>query len=110
MALQHAQDVGLAGQKLRFLCVANADRKGGRASTGVRGWIVYCVYGLGVSPIPDPFDGHRREVECRLEDFARHGAQGDGGGGPQPRGVRRPLAAHRRGNRGARTQLTSRLA
>ena len=73
LALQRAQDVGLAGQKLRFLCAANADRKGGRASTGVRGWIVYCVYGLGVSPIPDPFDssaGHRREVECRLEDFA----------------------------------------
>ena len=72
-ALQHALDAGLAGQKLRFLCAANADRKGGRTSTGVRGWIVYCVYGLGVSPIPDPLDSsaeHRREVECRLEDFA----------------------------------------
>jgi hypothetical protein len=34
---------------------------------------VYCVYGLGVTPVPNPLDvsaGHRREVEERLEDFA----------------------------------------
>jgi hypothetical protein len=34
---------------------------------------VFCVYGLGVSPVPDPLNvsaGHRREVEERLEDFA----------------------------------------
>ena len=55
------------------VCAANADRKGGRKSTGVRGWLTYCVYGLGLSPVPDPLDTsaeHRREVEERLEDFA----------------------------------------
>ena len=34
---------------------------------------MYCVYGLDVSPVPNPLDvsaGHRREVEERLEDFA----------------------------------------
>ena len=39
----------------------------------MRGWFVFCVYGLGVSPIPDPLDvsiEHRRAVEERLEDFA----------------------------------------
>jgi hypothetical protein len=39
----------------------------------VRAWLVYCVYGLDVPPVPDPLDtsaGHRREVEERLEDFA----------------------------------------
>ena len=72
-ALPHAMDAGLAGHKLRFLCAANADRKGGRTSMGVRGWIVYCVYGLSKSPVPDPLDSsaeHRRAVESRLADFA----------------------------------------
>jgi hypothetical protein len=72
-ALKQARAPCLRKQKLRFLCASNADRKGGRKSTGVRAWLVYCVYGLKVSPVPDPLDasaGHRREVEERLEDFA----------------------------------------
>jgi hypothetical protein len=55
------------------LCAANADRVGGQHSTGVRAWLGYCVYGRGISPIPDPLDvsmAHRRLVEERLEDFA----------------------------------------
>ena len=71
--MQRVHDPYLAEQKLRFLCAANADRTGGRQSTGVRGWLTYCVYGLGLSPVPDPLDTsaeHRREVEERLEDFA----------------------------------------
>ena len=66
LALQRAHDPHLRMQKLRFLCAANDDRTGGRKSTGVRGWLVYCVYGLDVSPVPNPLDvsaGHRREVE-----------------------------------------------
>ena len=42
-ALQRVLDLCLAEQKLRFLCAANADRKGGRTSTGVRGWLMNCV-------------------------------------------------------------------
>jgi hypothetical protein len=72
-ALRRARDPRLAFEKLRFLNASIADRKGGRHSTGVRHWITYCVYGLGVSPIPDPLDTsvqHQRLVEERLEDFA----------------------------------------
>ena len=73
-ALQRVQDPYLAEQKrMRFLCAANADRTGGRKSTEVRGWLVFCVYGLCLSPVPDPLDTsaeHRRRVEERLEDFA----------------------------------------
>ena len=72
-ALLRVRDPYLTKEKLRFLCAANVDRTWGRKSTGVRGWLVYCVYGLDVSPIPDPFDTsaeHRRMVEERLEDFA----------------------------------------
>jgi hypothetical protein len=49
-------DPCLAEEKLRFLCAANADRTGGKKSTGVRDWLVYCVYGLQVSPIQDQLD------------------------------------------------------
>ena len=70
-ALLRMHDPCLAEEKLRFLCAANADRTGG--SMGVRGWLVYSVYGLQVLLIPDPLDTsaeHQRKVEERLEDFA----------------------------------------
>ena len=65
----------LAAQKRNFLNSANADGSGGQHSTGVRWWTVYCVWGRGVSPIPDPRrlradDDYRLEVEDLLEDFA----------------------------------------
>ena len=72
-ALQRVHDPYLVDEKRRFLGAANADMVGGRKSTGVRGWITFCVFGLKVSPIPDPLDTsfeHRRMVEERLEDFA----------------------------------------
>ena len=76
-ALLRVRDPCLAEKKLlRFLCGANADRTGGRKSTGRWGWLAYCVYGLQVPPIPDPLDTsaeHRRKVEERLEDLAHSG-------------------------------------
>ena len=63
----------IAEHKRRFLDAANADRRGGRHSTGVRWWFVFCVHGRGVSPIPDPRDASRvarLEVEDLLEDYA----------------------------------------
>ena len=58
-----------------FLDASNADGKGGRHSTGVRWWLVYCVYGLGVTPIPDPRRMARDwefalEWENIIEDYA----------------------------------------
>ena len=57
----------LAAQKRSFLNAANADGSVGQHSTGVRWWTVYCVWGRGVSPIPDPrrlraYDDYRLEV------------------------------------------------
>ena len=49
-----------------------ADGRGGSHGTGVRGWILYCVWGLGIRPYPDSRD---RSWEARLfwedvlEDF-----------------------------------------
>ena len=63
----------LAEHKRRYLDASNADRKGGRHSTGVRWWITFCVHGKGVSPIPDPRDDSREArlaVEDILEDYA----------------------------------------
>ena len=74
-ALQYAGADVLGESKRQFLDAANADRRGGRHSSGVRWWIVYCVHGLGVSPIPDPrlltlhYD-YRVLVEDRIEDYA----------------------------------------
>lgn len=67
-ALAMALDPSLPEAKRRFLDAAMADRRGGTHSTGVRGWLVYCVYGLGVSPIQDPRD-HSHETAARYEDL-----------------------------------------
>ena len=74
-ALRHAGEGELAESKRRFLDASNADRRGGRHSTGVRWWVVFCVYGRGVSPILDPrrltasYD-YRVAAEDLLEDYA----------------------------------------
>jgi hypothetical protein len=73
LALGRARDPLLALEKQRFLMSVSADKVGGRRLTGVRAWLIYCVYGRGVSPVPDPLDlsaEHQRGVEELLEDFA----------------------------------------
>ena len=75
MALQHARGAVLDEAKRRYLDSSNADRRGGRHSTGVRWWLLFCVWGRGVSPIPCPRRlthewAYASEVEDMLEDFA----------------------------------------
>lgn len=53
VALRQASGDGIADAKRQYLDASNADGRGGSHSTGVRYWVVYSVYGLGVSPIPD---------------------------------------------------------
>ena len=65
----------LAEAKRRFLDASNADRRGGRHTTGVRWWVLYRWWGRGRSPIPDPRRmaasiDFRIEIEEDLEDFA----------------------------------------
>jgi hypothetical protein len=60
--------------KARYLSAASADGAAGRRSTGVRWWIIFCVYGMQLSPIPDPrrlaVDREYQEaVEDLLEDM-----------------------------------------
>lgn len=61
----------MATAKARFLDASNADRRGGRHSTGVRWWIQYCVHGLGINPIQprDASPDLRVVYEGILEDF-----------------------------------------
>ena len=73
--MRHAGARELAADKLSFLNAANADRHGGRHSSGVRWWITFCVYGRGLSPIPDARRlalslDYRVAVEELLEDYA----------------------------------------
>ena len=75
VALRHSSAAELADCKRRFLDAANADRRGGRHSTGVRWWVVFCVHGRGISPIPDPrllasSHDYRVTVEDLVEDYA----------------------------------------
>lgn len=75
MALQEARGALLDEAKRRYLDASNSDRRGGRHSTGVRWWVLFCVHGLQVSPIPCPRRlthewAYASEVEDRLEDFA----------------------------------------
>ena len=63
----------LADAKRRFLDAANADRRGGQHSTGVRWWVTYRWWGKGRSPVPDPRDRSWEallEIENDLEDMA----------------------------------------
>ena len=75
MALRQARGLVLGDAKRRFLDAANADRSGGRHSTGVRWWVLFRVWGRGRSPIPDPRRlrsdwQYALELEDELEDFA----------------------------------------
>ena len=61
----------MTSAKARFLDASNADRRGGRHSTGVRWWVLYCVHGVGINPIqPRWADAATRMLyEGVLEDF-----------------------------------------
>lgn len=52
-ALASSSAPAISELKRRYLGASVADGRGGEHSTGVRGWILYCVWGLGVSPMPD---------------------------------------------------------
>ena len=74
-ALRFSGSDDVSELKRKFLDASMADGRGGEHTTGVRGWVVYNVWGRGLSPLPDAqrmrvdfaFAG---EVEDRLEDFA----------------------------------------
>ena len=74
-ALRSSSAVAISELKRRYLGASVADGRGGEHSTGVRGWMLYCVWGLGVSPIPDEQRmrvdfAYAALVEDRIEDFA----------------------------------------
>jgi hypothetical protein len=63
----------VAEAKRRFLDASIVDGRGGQHSTGVRWWILFCVWYLGKTPIPDPRDRSYEaliEIEDDLEDCA----------------------------------------
>ena len=63
----------LVDAKQRFLDRSMADGRRGARSQGVRWWLVYTVWGLGVGPLPDPLDRSVQAAaiwETRLEDYA----------------------------------------
>lgn len=72
MAAATPDFAALQDVKRQFLDASMADRKGGSHSTGVRYWVIYHVFVVGVNPIPDPRD-QRFEIrvmwEDRLEDM-----------------------------------------
>lgn len=72
-ALRRARDPEIADAKRRYLDASRADGRGGSSSPGVRGWFVFMIYGLSVSPIPPRHvrDEHQLDDEDEsLEDFA----------------------------------------
>ena len=71
LALSQAGTRSLAEAKARWLNFSMADRRGGVTQQGPRWWIVHTVWGLGVAPLPDPFDRSFETAvmwEGRLED------------------------------------------
>ena len=59
----------MAEAKRRFLDAATADGKGAKASTGVRYWVSYCVFVLGINPIQPP----DASIELRRKTSTRSG-------------------------------------
>jgi hypothetical protein len=72
VALTHARSETLQVAKSRYLNASSADGVGGQHSTGVRWWVLYHVWGLGESPIPQRYtiDSYLLFWEDRLEDYA----------------------------------------
>ena len=73
VAVAQAQSTEIQETKRRFLDKSMADGRGGRHSQGVRWWIIFMVYGHGLSPKPDarymriyPF---AMFIEDKLEDM-----------------------------------------
>ena len=74
-ALRFSGADDVSDMKRKFLDASMADGRGGEHTTGVRGWIVYNVWGRGLSPLPDAQRmradfTYSAEIEDRLEDFA----------------------------------------
>ena len=74
-ALRFSGPDDVSDMKRKFLDASMADGRGGEHTTGVRGWIVYNVWGRGLSPLPDAQRmradfTYAAEIEDRLEDFA----------------------------------------
>ena len=74
-ALRFSTTDDVSDLKRKFLDASMADGRGGEHTTGVRGWIVYNVWGKGTSPLPDAQRmrsdfSFAATIEDRLEDFA----------------------------------------
>ena len=74
-ALRFSAADDVSDLKRKFLDASMADGRGGEHTTGVRGWIVYNVWGKGTSPLPDAQRmradfSFAATIEDRLEDFA----------------------------------------
>ena len=73
-ALSQAESFQISRLKASWLDASIVDGKGGQHSTGVRGWIMYTVWGRGLTPLPDPHGMRDFAVagawEDILEDFA----------------------------------------
>ena len=75
VALREARGELLDAAKRRYLDASNADRRGGQHTTGVRWWVLFCVWGRECSPVPCPkrlaMDwAYAAQIEDLLEDFA----------------------------------------
>ena len=72
-ALLRVGTAELESMKRKFLNACMADGRGGSHGTGPRWWIVFRIYGQGLSPLPDPransYDDLLAE-EIALEDYA----------------------------------------
>ena len=72
-ALSMVRSQVLLDAKQQFLDRSMADGRRGLRQQGVRWWLIYTVWGLGVGPLPDPFDRTVQTAavwEVRLEDYA----------------------------------------
>ena len=52
-ALRFSSSDDVSDMKRKFLDASVADGRGGEHATGVRAWVVYSVWGRGLSPLPD---------------------------------------------------------
>ena len=74
-ALRFSSSDDVSDMKRKFLDASVADGRGGEHATGVRAWVVYSVWGRGLSPLPDAQRmradfSYAAAIEDRLEDFA----------------------------------------
>jgi hypothetical protein len=73
VALSQVGSAELDAMKRRFLNHCMADGRGGQHGTGPRWWIIFRVYGQGLTPLPEPRECSYDQLlaeELALEDYA----------------------------------------